>query len=210
MITRTAISTISYNSDYFLTIKLNELISQGVIEFYSYITHKPEEDEKKEHKHLYIVPSSSIDTFVLQKSLCEIDVANPDMPPLGVLMFRHSKFADWYLYAIHDIDYLSCRGESRKYHYLRDDIISSDDDYFNELVHTSDFSKYKNFSKLRECVASGVSFRELVQNGFVPIQQIIQYKKAYCLLRYGDMDFNENATNRGRYSGHDESVVIQE
>lgn len=209
MVTRSAISTISYNSDYFLYRELSALVVERVIEFFAFVNHLPEEDEKKEHKHLFIIPSSNLDTFTLQKRLQEIDLQNPTMPPLGCILFKHSKFADWYLYCIHDIDYLASKNEMRKYHYTIDDIVSNSADYLNELVHSSDFSKYKTFAKLRDAVSSGVSFRELVYNGFIPVQQIIQYKKAYLLLKYGDTEYSEHTCRAGR-NGHetDENSLI--
>ncbi len=170
MITRTPISTISYNTDYYLYQKLNEKIKSGDIEFFAFIHHLPELDETKAHKHLYIIPSSNIDTFSLQHYLEEIDLSFPDKP-LGCLLFRHSKFSDWFLYAIHDKDYLASKNESRLHHYTSDDIVCSSYDYLNELIHISDFAKYKTFARLRESVESGVSFRDLVYNGFIPIQQ---------------------------------------
>lgn len=192
-------------------VELNRLIKQGIIEFYAFINHQPEEDEKKPHKHLFITPSTSVDTFHLQDILSEPDVLHPDLPPLGCKVFKRSKFGDWFMYVIHDKDYLATKGESRKYHYLKDDIICSDEDTLNENIHTSDFSKYNCIARVRDAVKSGQSFQELFENGFIPVQQIIQYKKAYNLLKYGNMDVDEK-TFRNGHSGHedDDSDVIEE
>lgn len=191
MITRTSIATISYNSVPFLVHTLDELIASGVIEFYAFVDHLPETDETKSHKHLLIVPSSNIDTFSLQNQLKEVDLDHPDLPPLGCIMFRHSKFADWYLYCQHDRDYLSMRGEVKEFIYSKDDFVVSDRDYFNELIHTSDFSKFKIFQKLRDAVSADVSFKELVSNGFVPVPQIVQYRMAYNIMKYGIANYEE-------------------
>ena len=201
MITRTSIATISYNSVPFLVHTLNELIERGVIEFYAFIDHMPESDETKSHKHLFIIPSSNVDTFSLQNQLKEVDLDHPDLPPLGCIMFRHSKFSDWFLYCQHDRDYLAMRGELKEFIYTKDDFIVSDKDYFNELIHTSDFSKFKIFQKLRDAVSSDVSFRDLVSNGFVPVPQIVQYRMAYNIMKYGVSNYDEepvsaeNSTN---------------
>ena len=45
-------------------------------------------------------------------------------------------------------------------------------------------------------VSSGANFRELFSNGFIPIQQIVQYKKAYNLMKYGNMDFVPHPDNQ--------------
>ena len=125
-------STISYNTAEFLTRKLNDLIKRGHIDFWCFIEHEPEEDEEKKHKHLYIFPSTLIDTNQLREELKENDVNNP-LKPLGCMPFQSSKFADWYLYVVHDSSYLSSKGQARKYHYKDDDIIRSDNAVFNPL-----------------------------------------------------------------------------
>lgn len=191
MITRTSIATISYNSVPFLVHTLDDLIASGVIEFYAFVDHLPESDETKSHKHLFIVPSSNVDTFSLQNQLKEVDLEHPDLPPLGCIMFRHSKFADWFMYCQHDRDYLSMRGEVKEFIYSKDDFIVSDRDYFNELIHTSDFSKFKIFQKLRDAVSADVSFKELVSNGFVPVPQIVQFRMAYNIMKYGIANYDE-------------------
>ncbi len=201
MITRTNISTISYNTDDFLTFKLNELIKNHSIEFWSFINHIPEEDETKAHKHLFIIPAGTVDTFELSDFLKEIDVFNPLLPPLGTIFWKHSKFVDWYLYALHDIDYLASKGESRMYHYSKSEFVVSEYDYFNELIHSCDFSQYTKHKKLREAVQTDVSFRDLFANGFIPVQQIGQYSMAYNLLKYGDMNYDK--TERNGRDGHE-------
>lgn len=208
MRTRTPISTISYNTNDFLIIELNKLVQEQVIEFWAFVEHLPEEDEKKAHKHLYIIPCSLVDTFMLSKRLEELDVEHPDLPPLGCLShWQHSKFADWYMYALHDVDYLAMHGgECRKYHYDKTDVIASEYDYLNELIHTSDMSRYKSFKKLRDMAKSGVSFKEIFENGFIPVQQIIQYQKAYALMRFGDMNF----TYRGGRTAHEDEQIMCE
>lgn len=208
MNTRSPISTISYNSNSFLIKELNSMIADKLIEFWAFVEHVPEEDEKKIHKHLYVIPSTTLDTFDINKRMEELDIKNPNLPPLSCIRWVHSKFADWYLYAIHDRDYLASKQEERKYHYEKCDIIVSDSDYFNELIHTCDFSKYKMFSKFRDSIASGVDFKSLFRNGFIPIQQIFQYKKAYNLLRYGDMDIDEHTIRAGR-KGHEDDVSVE-
>lgn len=201
MITRSNVSTISYNTDDFLIYKLNELIKNQSIEFWAFINHIPEEDETKAHKHLFLIPSGTINTFDLTDFLRELDIENPMLPPLGTIFWKHSKFVDWYLYALHDIDYLASKGESRKYHYNKFEFYVSESDYFNELIHSCDFSQYNKHKKLRDAVQSDVSFRDLFANGFIPVQQIGQYSLAYNLLKYGDMFYDK--TERNGREGHE-------
>ena len=89
-------STISYNTEHFLIDKLNELVRKRVIKFWAFIEHIPEEDEKKKHKHLYMIPNGQLDTDQLDEFFREIDIEDVTRPPLGIKMFVSSKWDDWY------------------------------------------------------------------------------------------------------------------
>lgn len=196
-------ATIDYNSDEFLKLKLDELIRARKIDFYAFINHLPEEDEEKPHKHLYIVPSSLFDTNSLIDYLAEIDLSK-SLKPFTCIAPRSSKFDDWYLYSLHDVRYLASKGQSRKYHYKPEEVISSDKDYLSELVHQIDYSKLYRLDSVQRAVAAGVPFTELVANGVVPIQQINQYEKAYSLIR-------ENTLERsGRLSHTPKSFITDQ
>ena len=189
-------STISYNTEDYLTAKLDELVITRKIEFYAFIEHLPEDDETKKHKHLLIIPNGTINTDQVQDYLTELDPTKPDGKPLGCIMFRSSKFGDWYLYALHDVGYLAQRGQSRKYHYTQADFKVSDSDYLRELTHTIDYSPYNRFAQIRQAAEDGIAFQHLVWQGLIPIQQYIAYERAYeCMLR--------NNTYRNGNSGHD-------
>lgn len=181
MITRSPFAAISYNTDDFLKMKLNDLIVEGVLQFWYFINHKAEVDEKSDHKHVYFVPCKQVDTFVLQNYFDEFDPKCPDLP-LKTRIGAHAKFADKYLYDLHDKDYLASKGLERKFVYSHDDIVSSDDDYLWELVHTSDFTKWKKEADFKNAIRRRETFDTLLEKGFVPIQQIYQYQKAYDIL----------------------------
>lgn len=189
-------STISYNTDEYLTAKLDELMTKRKIEFYAFIEHLPEDDETKKHKHLLIIPNGTINTDQVQDYLTELDPTNLDGKPLGCIMFRSSKFGDWYLYALHDVGYLAQCGQSRKYHYTQADFKVSDSDYLRELTHTIDYSPYNRFTQIRQAAEDGIAFSQLVWQGLIPIQQYIAYERAYqSMLRTN--------TYRNGNSGHD-------
>ena len=176
-------STISYNSADFLTVKLNDLVNRRKLAFWAYVEHLPEEDEKKAHKHLYIVPNGQINTDeVLLDILVEYDPAHPGKP-LGCVGVKSSKFYDWYMYSIHDVDYLSSKGQSRKYHYRREEVACSDTDYLNEEIHQMDMSKLSKVKALNEAVRNGVPFEELLMRGQIPVQQVYAFQKTYGMLQ---------------------------
>lgn len=188
-------STISYNSSEFLQVKLNSLIIRRKIAFYGFIEHLPEEDEKKAHKHLYIVPNGQINTDEILDYLLELDPKNPDKP-LSCIPFHSSKFADWYLYAIHDKDYLASKGQSRKYSYRKEELIVSDSDFLNEEIHCMDLSKLSKVKALRNAAESGVPFEQMLITGQVPVQQVYAYKQTYDMI----LNYLERTKRNGRES----------
>ena len=83
---------------------------------------------------------------------------------------------------MHDVTYLASKGQARKYHYVIDDVHTSDSDYLLEEVHTIDFAKLNRFAALRDAALQGVPFEELLMIGSIPIQQTYAYKQAYDLM----------------------------
>lgn len=180
MKTRLPISTVSYNTDSFLQYKLNELIKAKKISFWSYIIHKAEENEKKDHKHLFIVPSSTVQTVDLQSFFDEIDLSSDK--PLKCMDFRPSKFYDWYKYCLHDIAYLFSKGEIRQFHYSKSDFVVSDLDNFDYYILESNVDKPSPYDLIKSALSNGLTWNEFVMYGCVPVQQIQHYKIAWQTL----------------------------
>lgn len=189
-------STISYNTIDFLATTLMHLVDTRKLDFFAFVKHLPEEDETKEHIHVYIVPNGKVDTDQVRNELIEVDIANPLNKPLGCMPTKSSKFADWYLYGLHDTLYLASKGQTRKYHYTREEFIVSDIDYFNEEIHTIDHTKYNRFQELKHAVEQGKSFADVLGTGIVPLQQTYAWERAYDIL-------TQATTNRGDRPGHE-------
>ena len=215
MRTRSPISTISFNTLEFLELKLCELENCGKISFWAYVRHLPEDDEagNKEHMHVYIEPSKQIQTDDFRKQLLEFDpnfseddyavnrlkhdnvddheldpdVSRPKkLKPRGCLLFRCSKFADWYLYGLHDKRYLAMKGQSRKYHYSYDDIVTSSPDDLLCMSRSINLLALSPYSDMEEAQRNGVSFAEYFRRGTVPLQQVALFERAwYLLLNHG-------------------------
>lgn len=139
MKTTKIISTISYNTESFLIEKLEKDIENEIIDFYIFIKHKGELNEatgeqEKDHIHLFIRPSSSIDKIAYRKTFQELDLTKPTEKPLGVQPFQPTKFYDWYWYGLHDKEYLMIKHLRRQYHYKHSDMITNDKDFLGELV----------------------------------------------------------------------------
>lgn len=190
------ISTISYNTPEFLEFKLNQLLCDGIIEYWMYIKHYPEEDETKEHIHLYVQPNCMIDTVKL--GLEFVELCN-DPLPLKCIFWKKSDPDHWILYDQHYADYLASKGESRIYHYSKSDFRYSDQDSFEVLYHHAFYGSdwainNQILEKLRD---DNVSPADLVLSGLVSWTQSSQINAlAHMKEKFG-------TTYRNGRPGHD-------
>ena len=177
-------------------MKLNELKASKFISFWTFIPHKPEDDEagNKPHKHLYIEPAKRILTDDLREKLIELDINNPTKP-LKCLSFRSSKFDDWYLYAMHDRAYLASKGQSRKYQYSFSDFYSSDEDELIFLVKSIDQNALNVYKRMEDAVRKGLTFVEFAKVVTVPVQQIYSWQHAYELIADNHLNRNDRDTH---------------
>ena len=198
MRTKKPIATISYNSIEFLEEHLNTLFEQKKISDYMFIKHFPEEDEKKEHIHLYIEPNTLIDTMELQEFFTELDLNNP-CKPFKCINFVQSKIDDWILYNTHFKPYLASKFETRKYSYVKEDFHFLDEDTFDyNWNHAFRGSEWAKRNQMLESLTDGrISPVKLITNGTVPLNMASQLNAFEFLKR------NENTTNRGSHNPHD-------
>ena len=171
-------ATISYNTDTFLQHQLNDLVSRNIIDFWCYINHNAEIDEKKDHKHLFIIPSAMIDTKNLEQHFIEPQLNDL---PLRCMPFVSSKFDDWFLYSKHDAGYLLMKGQARKYHYNDSDFITNNEDWFIELKHSINLVKTNAFNKIAESVENGLNNYDICS--MFPVQMIKQVTTAIEMCR---------------------------
>jgi hypothetical protein len=190
------IATISFNTPNYLRLKLDELTKAKIISVWHFINHLPEDDEagKKYHIHLYIEPSKLLQTDDLAEYFSEFDPEKPDKPK-KCLPFRISKFGDWYMYSIHDKAYLAAKGQSRRFHYKYDDVITSDTDELYRAVKEIDLSHLTPLREIMKAVEDGMSFSEYLKKGRVPITQIYAYQRAYELIACGETFRNGKETH---------------
>lgn len=181
MKTRKPITTISYNTDAYLKLKLEELRKAKIISVWFYIEHEPEEDEKKAHKHLWIMPAKTIQTDDIVDELIESDPKNDK--PLKCLHFQAcNSFADWYLYSIHDKAYLMRKGQKRKHTYKPEQFVCSDKDELEQMVHEIDMTDYTAIGRMVNAIEQGETFSEYIRRGGVPVQLFKQYQAAWEFL----------------------------
>lgn len=201
MRTTKPISTISFNTPDYLKFKLNELLKAGRLSFWAFIVHKPEDDEggKKEHCHVYIEPSKMLQTDDLKTELKEFDPEHPDKPR-GCISFSSSKFDPWYLYALHDKRYLASKGQSRRFHYQHDDIITSDDDDLTFKAKSIDMVSLSPYADMEDAQRQGITWAEYFSRGTVPLPQVALFERAWNLL-------SQYRTERADRNGHPMDIV---
>ena len=173
MATQKPISTISYNSEAFLVEKLQSLYDAHIIQAWQYIKHKGE-DGDKDHIHLRIEPNRRIDPMELTEMFKEFEKDKDK--PLGVRPWRNSKEEDWFLYAVHDSDYLFLkygggdRGEKLPYDW-KDINTSPDYDLETAWIRAKAAQKH-----------STVNIASQLQNGQNPVDLLFQGENPYTVM----------------------------
>jgi len=191
--TKKAVSTISYNSIPFLKYVLDQWVSDRKISFYMFVYHMKEEDERKDHIHLFIQPNTLIDTMKLQEDLIEEDPEGRS--PLGCIEFRCSDPDEWILYCRHYEPYLRSKGQSRKYEYAFDSFYNSNIDtfefYWDHALSGSDWAqKFMLTQDLIRCKDP----LDLINQGRIPLSMagsVIAYER-----------LKSNTFRAGRISNH--------
>jgi hypothetical protein len=194
-------STISFNSPEFLALKLEELRKSGVLSFWAFIKHKPEDDEggKKEHCHVFVEPAKMLQTDDLREALREFDPTNPTKT-LGTITWGHSKFADWYLYGLHDKRYLAMKGQTRRFHYAHEEFKTSDDDDLLYRARSIDLLALSPYADMEDAIKQGLTWGQYFARGTVPLPLIKQFQTAWFTL--ADPLRDPDATYRNGREGH--------
>lgn len=183
-----SISSISYNTEQFLKLTLNNLLHLGYISYYEFIRHNGDTDTKKPHFHLYCVPSKCLDLGAFKNFFNEPDPTRDDDLPLICEPFRvTNSYGDWYWYCLHDKDYLKAKMLQRNCHYTDADIVSSCPDFHITLVNENPLINFANLSDIGireyvfECVSTGASLQYLLSSAKIPlgkVQSVIAFYNA--------------------------------
>lgn len=198
MKTRRVISTISYNTKYYLIDRLDNLINRKIISYYQLITHQREEDEKKDHIHLMVVPNGQLDTMDLQQEFLEI--LPGEEKPRGCIDFHASDKDEWLLYCEHFRPYLLSKGIDRKHLYSVNDFISSDeltfDYYYHHAHYESEWARRNQI--LAQLQDRKVNPADLIKSGVVPlnlatqVNALMHLESTYPKTERGEKNNHEN------------------
>ena len=186
MQTAKPISTISFNSLDFCLGTLRQLVDIGRFTAWVAIPHKGEDDDagKKDHIHIYAEPSKRFQTDDLKGFFAERDPLSDK--PRSVLPWRSSSFADWYLYCMHDKQYLLRKGLERKYHYKDSDFLASDSDYLRCLIRNITAQDYSILAQMQGAQKAGLTWVQFFSRGSVPVQLVKQYKMCWDIMACSD------------------------
>lgn len=199
--TSSIISTISYNTVDFLKSKLDAFIYDEIIQYYEFIKHQADEDDKKSHIHLIIFPNKSLDLVSFQKRFTE---PVPNDNPLKCMPFRKSIFGDWYWYVLHDERYLKCKQLYRNISYTDKDIISSDRDFHLVLLGENPIEKFNKMSDVyisefvKSCVIDNVPLCDVIKSGFIPLNKVSSVIQLYraCFDTSDSFIFDKTYANK--------------
>lgn len=155
---------------------LNAMIKDKIIDFWSYIKHYPETTETKLHAHLFFIPNNTVDTVSIKRLFEEADpkaVKDKDgkLIPLGIVDIHFSRFDDWYLYGLHDPQYLASKGQVKEFTYTADKVISSNQDELNEKISRIHYGNYKRQLEIIKALDNMRTPMELLRLGLIPINQ---------------------------------------
>lgn len=191
MRTAKPISTVSFNTREYLKETLDGLIANGVLTWYAFIPHDAEDDDagNKDHFHVYAEPSKTLQTDDLRSEFKEFDPEKPDKPKC-TLIWKSSKFQDWYMYALHDPTYLASKGLRKKYFYKIGDMVTSEEDELLDRVANFPVSPTQ---RMLEEIQRGTPFEQFVAMGCVPVRQIMQYRLMWNTLWqfYKEINYEE-------------------
>lgn len=176
MRTSKPLSPVTYNTEDFLLGVLHSLMEDGLIAEWHYIKHKADTDSKKDHIHLYLLPTKPVD--VPNSPFCarfnELDPnsekplkpiwLNPDCPSKANTCSSDPDLVDYWT---HDAEYLASKGLSRNIAYSRDDIVSSSEEARERLFSAKRPPQKPNKSaEVLSMLMQGYDPIEVVMAGF--------------------------------------------
>ena len=182
--TSSPISTISYNTDEFLKLTLNGMLKDGTLLYWCYIKHKGDEDDKKDHIHLRVIPNGRIDLSEFGKEFIELV---PDNNPLRCLLWRNSEYKNWFLYTVHNPDYLEIHNLIRNQHYTFDDFVSSSSDDTRILYQEAREWFYNSGEMVEKLVQDklrdGSTLHDIVKSGLIKARDVFKFKQYVSVLQ---------------------------
>lgn len=171
MKTSAIVSNITWNTASFFQATVSQLVQEGIVDWFHAIEHKPETEQKKTHIHFCLKPSKALDLNWLSMRLSEFVVGEdkPRKPTSDWRKLSSKTLSDWLLYALHDKTYLARKFKSKSFHYSLEDFMTSDKNVLDGLYEEAQDSDGGLVVRLRKAFESGLSLKEVLLSGAVPL-----------------------------------------
>lgn len=183
MRTQKAISNLAYHRPEIFRNITNGL-RKGKIGPCLWIAHQGEGGDKP-HIHLVLLGGYQVyDTKGLE-SLWGFDIIGDQKASVTSLWRPTKNLNDWLLYAVHDPKYLALKGLEREHSYTWADLQCSegDEEVLAQLVadakEAANTMGDRTTARLITCAKRGMTWREVVLSGLVPMGQFSQASKAW-------------------------------
>jgi hypothetical protein len=75
------------------------------------------------------------------------------------------------------------KGQSRQFHYVHDDMVSSDSDDLLFKARSIDMIALSPYADMESAILAGVEWDEYFARGCIPIQQVALFERAWYLLK---------------------------
>lgn len=168
---------------------LDDLVKNNTIDFWCFIRHEPDEESKKDHVHLYVDPAKTIETTSLKDKF--IQIVPGEALPRRNLNFRYSKFDDWYLYSLHQKDYLNEKGLYRNKEYSKEDFHFSDLDEFERYVSEINYSSIFNLDEIINAARIQMPIYQAIKDGILPAKNN-KLLNLYKSIKYDSRPYENN------------------
>lgn len=168
--TKSPMSTISYNSEEWLVANLEKLVKLHYICFYMYIFHLGENGDK-DHFHIYVQPNKSLDFMDINEQFFTQYVPG-QKKPLKCRPWRPSKEEDWILYDLHDPEYLASKdfdgSQDGKIPYSPNDMKYNEDFDWDIAYRRAKATIRTSARSLSIALDKGESVTKLIETGASP------------------------------------------
>lgn len=183
-------STISYNTDRFLKKTLNQLVNEGIVSYWFYINHKPDTDDKMAHIHLRVELRKPTDMIEFEKLFIQ-HIRDKKHKTTKTRSFQYSDCNNWFMYAVHNPDYLRYKKMTRNYQYTLSDIKSNDKDeceYRYKIALEWLYSELLKDLYAEDKLKEGISISALADSGIITSRNAFRMKQFNDLLSKSKVD----------------------
>ena len=191
MRTGKAISNIAYHRPEVWKNIVDGLRKAGAIGPCVWIAHKAEGNTKKDHIHLCLLGGYKTYNTDGLSGIFGLDIIDGQKASVTSRWETTKNVNDWILYGIHDPKYLIHKGESKQYSYGWEDlhITAGDEDTLDLLIsEAKDFLDGigdKTILRLRNLAKMGLTWRDVVLGGYVPLGQLMPARTAWRYILQG-------------------------